>query len=264
MLYSALINVMVKAARRAGRSLKRDLGEVEHLQVSLKGPANFVSLADKRAEEMIYTDLAKARPGYGFIGEEGGNREGADKTHTWIVDPLDGTTNFLHGIAQFAISIALKREDLIIAGVIYNPANEELYIAERGKGAFLNDTRLRVAGRRRLDECVIACGLPHLGRGDHNLSRLEMTAIQNRVAGLRRFGAASLDMAFVAAGRLDGYWERNLQPWDMAAGQIMVREAGGTVSGFDGNDDPLKTGQVICGNEFVHAELVKILKPLGK
>ncbi len=262
MLYSALINVMVKAARRAGRSLKRDLGEIEHLQVSMKGPANFVSLADKRAEEMLYTDLAKARPGYGFIGEEGGNREGADKTHTWIVDPLDGTTNFLHGIPQFAISIGLSREGTIIAGVIYNPANEELYIAERGKGAFLNDQRLRVAGRRKLEECVIGCGLPHIGRGDLELSRREMNAIQNRVAGLRRFGAASLDMAFVAGGRLDGYWERDLAPWDMAAGQIMVREAGGIVSGLEGDDNALTTGNVICGNEFVHGELVKMLKLL--
>lgn len=191
MLYSATINVMVKAARRAGRSLKRDLGEIEHLQVSLKGPANFVSLADRRAEEILYQDLAKARPGYGFIGEEGGTREGTDKSHTWIVDPLDGTTNFLHGIPQFAISIALAREGTVIAGVIYNPANDELYIAERGKGAFLNDQRLRVAGRRQLNECVIACGLPHIGRGDHESFRREMTAIQDRVAGLRRFGAAS-------------------------------------------------------------------------
>ena len=263
MLYSALINVMVKAARHAGRSLKRDLGEIEHLQVSMKGPANFVTLADKRAEEMLYQDLAKSRPGYGFIGEEGGMREGADKSHTWIVDPLDGTTNFLHGIPQFAISIGLQREGVIIAGVIYNPANDELYIAERGKGAFLNDQRLRVAGRRKLDECVIACGLPHLGRGDHALSGREMAAIQNKVAGLRRFGAASLDLAFVAAGRLDGYWERNLQPWDIAAGQIMVREAGGTISGTEGSDDPLKTGHVLCGNEYVHGELVKILKSVG-
>ena len=264
MLHSALINVMVKAARSAGRGLKRDLGEIEHLQVSLKGPANFVSLADKRAEEVLYKELAKARPGYGFIGEEGGNREGADKSHTWIVDPLDGTTNFLHGIPQFAISIGLQREGVIIAGVIYNPANDELYIAEKGKGAFLNDQRLRVAGRRQLNESVIACGLPHIGRGDHELSRLEMTAIQNKVAGLRRFGAASLDMAFVAAGRLDGYWERNLQPWDMAAGQILIREAGGTVSCVDGSSDPLKTGHVLCGNEFIHAELVKIIKGLEK
>jgi len=258
------MNVMVKAARRAGRSLKRDLGEVENLQVSLKGPANFVTMADKRAEEMLYTDLIKARPGYGFIGEEGGAREGADKSHTWIVDPLDGTTNFLHGIPQFAISIGLQREGVIIAGLVYNPANDDLYIAERGKGAFLNDQRLRVAGRRRLDECVIACGLPHIGRGDLELSRNEMTAIQSKVAGLRRFGAASLDMAFVAAGRLDGYWERNLQPWDMAAGQILIREAGGVVSGLGPDDDALTTGNVICGNEFVHGELVKILKPLAK
>src|SRR6202789_1187552 len=249
MLQSALLNVMIKAARRAGRSLKRDLGEIGHLQVSLKGPANFVTMADRRAEEMLYEDLAKARPGYGFIGEEGGSRPGDDKTHTWIVDPLDGTTNFLHGIPQFAISIGLQREGTMIAGLIYNPANDDLYIAERGKGAFLNDQRLRVAGRRNLNECVIACGLPHVGRGDVDLWRAEMTEIQNRVAGLRRFGAASLDMAFVASGRLDGYWERNLKPWDMAAGQIILREAGGIVSGMAGDDDPLKTGDLICGNE---------------
>ncbi|MBX9710480.1 MAG: inositol monophosphatase [Xanthobacteraceae bacterium] len=262
MLHSALINVMVKAARRAGRSLKRDLGEIENLQVSLKGPANFVTVADRRAEDILYEDLLKARPGYGFIGEEGGTREGADKTNTWIVDPLDGTTNFLHGIPQFAISIGLQREGVIVAGVIYNPANDELYIAERGKGAFLNDQRLRVAGRKKLNECVIACGLPHIGRGDHEQSRREMTQMQERVAGLRRFGAASLDMAFVAAGRLDGYWERNLKPWDIAAGIIMIREAGGVVSGIEGHDNALQTGHVVCGNEFVQGELVKILKPL--
>ncbi|MGX9390343.1 inositol monophosphatase family protein [Nitrobacteraceae bacterium UC4446_H13] len=264
MLHSALINVMVKAARRAGRSLSRDLGEVENLQVSLKGPANFVSAADKRAEDMLYTDLSKARPGYGFIGEEGGTREGADKTHTWIVDPLDGTTNFLHGIPQFAISIGLQREGTIIAGVIYNPATDDLFIAERGKGAFLNDTRLRVAARKQLHDCVIACGLPHIGRGDLPLSRDEMTALQPRVAGLRRFGAASLDLAYVAAGRLDGYWERNLKPWDMAAGLIMIREAGGVVSDIQTSGDPLVSGDVVCGNETIHAELTKILRPLKK
>ncbi|MGL4262928.1 MAG: inositol monophosphatase family protein [Afipia sp.] len=263
MIQSALINVMVKAARRAGRSLKRDLGEIENLQVSLKGPANFVSLADKRAEQMLYEDLTKARPGYGFLGEEGGTREGTDKSNTWIVDPLDGTTNFLHGIPQFAISIGLQREGVIVAGVIYNPANDELYIAERGKGAFLNEQRLRVAGRKQLNECVVACGLPHIGRGDHELSRREMAEMQNRVAGLRRFGAASLDLAFVAAGRLDGYWERNLQPWDIAAGLIMVREAGGVVSGIEGGDTAMATGHVVCGNETIQRELVKILKPLG-
>jgi myo-inositol-1(or 4)-monophosphatase len=261
MINSALMNVMVKAARRAGRSLKRDLGEVENLQVSMKGPANFVTLADKRAEEMLYADLNKARPGYGFVGEEGGTREGTDKSHTWIVDPLDGTTNFLHGIPHFAVSIGLAREGVVIAGLIYNPANDDLYMAEKGGGAFLNDTRLRVAGRKQLNECVIACGLPHIGRGDHELSRKEMTALQPKVAGLRRFGAASLDLAFVAAGRLDGYWERNLQPWDVAAGIILIKEAGGTVGDIHGGD-LLKTGNVVCGNEFVYGELTKILKPL--
>ncbi|MGM4929238.1 inositol monophosphatase family protein [Tardiphaga sp. 619_E2_N8_5] len=263
MINSALMNVMVKAARRAGRSLKRDLGEIENLQVSMKGPANFVSLADKRAEEMLYTDLNKARPGYGFLGEEGGNREGTDKSHTWIVDPLDGTTNFLHGIPQFAVSIGLAREGQVIAGLIYNPANDELYMAEKGSGAFLNDTRLRVAGRKQLNECVIACGLPHIGRGDFELSRNEMAALQPKVAGLRRFGAASLDLAFVAAGRLDGYWERNLQPWDIAAGLILIKEAGGTVGDINGGD-VLTTGNVVAGNEFIHDALTKILRPLTK
>jgi myo-inositol-1(or 4)-monophosphatase len=263
MINSALMNVMVKAARRAGRSLKRDLGEIENLQVSMKGPANFVSLADKRAEEMLYADLTKARPGYGFLGEEGGVREGTDKSHTWIVDPLDGTTNFLHGIPQFAVSIGLAREGQVIAGLIYNPANDELYMAEKGSGAFLNDTRLRVAGRKQLNECVIACGLPHIGRGDHELSRMEMTELQPKVAGLRRFGAASLDLAFVAAGRLDGYWERNLQPWDIAAGIILIKEAGGTVGDINGGD-LLTTGNVVAGNEFVHGALTKILRPLTK
>ena len=261
---SALMNVMIAAARKAARSLSRDFGEVAQLQVSIKGPANFVSAADHRAEEILYRELAKSRPGYGFLMEEGGVVEGDDKSHRWIIDPLDGTTNFLHGIPQFAISIGLAREGTVIAGVIYNPANDELYIAERGKGAFLNDQRLRVAGRRRLDECVVACGLPHIGRGDHQLALNEMAALQNKVAGFRRFGAASLDLAFVAAGRLDGYWERNLQPWDIAAGQIMVREAGGTISDIGGKDDALKTGHVVCGNEFVHGELVRILKPLEK
>jgi myo-inositol-1(or 4)-monophosphatase len=261
MLQSALINVMVKAARRAGRSLARDLGEIEHLQVSLKGPADFVSKADKRAEQMLFDDLSKARPGYGFHGEEFGLREGTDKSHTWIVDPLDGTTNFLHGIPQFAISIALQRDDTIIAAVIYNPANDELYTAERGKGAFMNDQRLRVAGRRQLHECVLACGLPHIGRGNFTLALKEMAALQPEVAGFRRFGAASLDMAQVASGRFDGYWERNLSAWDIAAGILMIREAGGTVSELDGGD-LLTTGNVVCGNEYVHNELTRILRPL--
>jgi myo-inositol-1(or 4)-monophosphatase len=264
MLLSALLNVMIGAARKAARSLKRDFGEVEHLQVSLKGPANFVTAADRRAEEILRAELAKARPGYGFLGEEGGRQEGADKTHCWIVDPLDGTTNFLHSIPQFAISIALEREGTIVAGVIYNPATEELFTAERGKGAFLNDKRLRVAARKRLAEAVVACGLPHLGRGDLALFRKEFAAVQEKVAGLRRFGSAALDLAWVAAGRLDGYWERDLSPWDTAAGIIMVREAGGFVTDINGRDDIFGNSEILAGNDTMHRELLALIKQAGR
>jgi myo-inositol-1(or 4)-monophosphatase len=230
----------------------------------MKGPANFVSAADRRAEETLYEELAAARPGYGFVGEEGGRREGADKTHTWIVDPLDGTTNFLHGIPQFAISIALEREGTMVAGVIYNPATDEMYTAERGKGAFLNDRRIRVAARQRLVEAVVACALPHYGRGDLALFRGEFAAVQEKVAGLRRFGAAALDLAWVAAGRLDSYWERDLSPWDMAAGILLVREAGGFVSDADGGEAMLSKGHIVAGNETMHRELLRLLKGAHK
>jgi myo-inositol-1(or 4)-monophosphatase len=249
MHHSALLNVMIAAARKAARALKRDFGELEKLQVSLKGPANFVSAADKRAEETLYAELSKARPGYCFLGEEGGRREGADKSHTWIVDPLDGTTNFLHGIPQFAISIALEREGAVVAGLVYNPANEELFIAEKGKGAFLNDQRIRVAGRKR---------------GDIALARKETGAMQEQVAGLRRFGAAALDLAWIAAGRLDGYWERDIKPWDMAAGLILVREAGGYVSDCDGGEDMFSSGHIAAGNDTIHKELLAVLKAAQK
>ncbi len=212
MLHSAVLNVMVKAAHRAGRSLKRDLGEVEHLQVSVKGPRNFVTAADHRAEAIVREELAKARPDYGFLGEEGGAQEGSDKSHRWIVDPLDGTTNFLHGIPHFAVAIALERNGVIVAGLVYNPANDETFLAERGKGAYLNDKRIRVAARENLAEAVVACGLPHYGRGDLALARYEIAAAQAHFAGLRRYGAAALDLAWIAAGRLDAYWERDLSP----------------------------------------------------
>jgi myo-inositol-1(or 4)-monophosphatase len=264
MLRSALLNVMIKAARKAARTLKRDFGEVEHLQVSLKGPANFVTAADRRAEEILHEELLQARPGYGFHGEEGGRRGGPDMTHTWIVDPLDGTTNFLHGIPHFAISIALQREDTIVAGLIYNPANDDLFTAERGKGAFLNDQRLRVAGRKRLADSIVACGLPHRGRGDLALASRELAVVQEKVAGLRRFGAAALDLAWVAAGRYDVYWERDLAPWDIAAGLILVREAGGYVTDLNGGEAPHIAGNVIAGNEDVHRELLRVLKDASK
>jgi len=264
MLHSALLNVMIKAAHRAGRGLKRDLGEIEHLQVSVKGPRNFVTAADHRAEAILHEELAKARPDYGFLGEEGGAREGTDKAHRWIVDPLDGTTNFLHGIPHFAISIALERNGAVVAGLIYNPANDEMFIAERGKGAFLNDKRIRVAARERLADAVVACGLPHYGRGDLALARNEIAAAQQHFAGLRRYGAAALDLAWVAAGRLDAYWERDLSPWDLAAGSLLVREAGGFVSDLDGGDAILTKGNVIAGNDTMHRELLRLLKEAGK
>lgn len=264
MPHSALLNVMIAAARKAGRALKRDFGEVEQLQVSLKGPANFVTAADHRAEEILCAELAKARPAYGFLGEEGGRREGADKSNLWIVDPLDGTTNFMHGIPHFAISIALERAGTTVAGVVYNPANDELYVAERGMGAFLNDRRLRVAARKRLVEAVVACGMPHYGRGDLALARKEIAAVQEKVAGLRRFGAAALDLAYVAAGRFDGYWERDLSPWDMAAGLLLVREAGGFVSDLDGGNAMLAKGHIVAGNETMQRELLALLQVAGK
>jgi myo-inositol-1(or 4)-monophosphatase len=264
MLHSAILNVMIKAAHRAGRSLKRDLGEVEQLQVSLKGPRNFVTAADRRAETILREELAKARPDYGFLGEEGGAHPGTDKAHRWIVDPLDGTTNFLHGIPHFAISIALERNGAIVAGVIYNPANDEMFVAERGKGAFLNDKRIRVAARQRLADAVVACGLPHYGRGDLALARSEIAAAQRAFAGLRRYGAATLDLAWIAAGRLDAYWERDLSPWDLAAGSIVVREAGGFISDVDGGDAILSKGNVVAGNETMHRELLRLLKEAGK
>jgi myo-inositol-1(or 4)-monophosphatase len=260
MLRSALLNVMIKAVRRAGRTLKRDFGEVEHLQVSLKGPANFVTAADRRAEEILHEELLKARPGYGFLGEEGGKRPGADKTHTWIVDPLDGTSNFLHGIPQFCISAALQRDGTSIGGVIYNPVTDELFTAERGKGAFLNDQRLRVAARQRLADAIVSCALPHYGRGDLAIFQKEFGAVQEKVAGLRRFGSAALDLAWIAAGRLDGYWERDLSPWDMAAGILLVREAGGFISDLDGNDAMFAKGQILAGNDTIHRELLRLLK----
>ncbi|MBI4273328.1 MAG: inositol monophosphatase [Rhizobiales bacterium] len=264
MLHSALLNVMIKAARKAARSLKRDFGEIENLQVSLKGPGNFVSAADRRAEEILREELLRARPGYGFIGEESGRHEGADKTHTWIVDPLDGTSNFLHGIPHFAISIGLERESAIVAGVVYNPITDELFIAERGKGCFLNDRRLRVAARVRLADAIVACGLPHHGRGDLEQFRKEIATVQAQVAGLRRFGAAALDLGFIAAGRFDIYWERNLLPWDMAAGLLLVREAGGFVTDLDGGDAMFTKGHIAAGNETLHRDLLRVLKDAAK
>ena len=255
---SALMTVMINAARKAGRSLARDFGEVEHLQVSVKGPGNFVSAADTRAESILYEELSKARQGYSFLMEERGVVEGPDKTHTWIIDPLDGTTNFLHGIPQFAISVALEREGELVAGLVYNPATGDIYTAERGKGAFLNDNRrLRVAGRPDLANAVIVTGVPHRGKPGHERHLRELAAVMRDCSGIRRTGSAALDLAWVAQGRFDGYWERDIQPWDMAAGIVLVREAGGIVSDPEGRQDMLKAGAIVCGNEAIHDALFK-------
>ena len=258
-LVSPTLNVMMAAARKAGRSLIRDFGEVEQLQVSIKGPANFVSVADHKAEEIIFKELNKARPGYGFLMEERGHVDGADKTHRWIVDPLDGTTNFLHSHPMFAVSIGLEREGQMIAGVIYNPASDELFTAEKGKGAFLNDRRLRVANRKTLADALVATGIPHRGRPGHPKFLKEMETVMHEVAGIRRSGSAALDMAFVAAGRYDGYWERNLKPWDLAAGMVIVREAGGFVSDLNGGDKILETGDVLAANSTIQKALLPLI-----
>ncbi len=260
MIRSPLITVMTQAARKAARALVRDFGEVENLQVSLKGPANFVSAADRRAEEILHAELSKARPTFGFLMEERGRIAGKDTSHVWIVDPLDGTTNFLHGIPLFAISIGLERDGTLVAGLVFNPITDETFVAERGKGAFLNDRRLRVAARRELADTVISCGLPHRGgRVDLDLFRKELTRVQPQVAGLRRTGAAALDMAWVAAGRFDGFWERGLSPWDLAAGLVILREAGGFATDIDGGDAVLEKGSVVAGNEFIHRALLGLL-----
>ncbi|MDX3929332.1 MAG: inositol monophosphatase family protein [Shinella sp.] len=259
MARSALLNVMVQAAFKAGKSLARDFGEVQNLQVSLKGPGDYVSQADRKAEKLIRDELLKARPTYGFLGEESEEIKGTDGAHRWIVDPLDGTTNFLHGIPSFAISIALERNGEIVAGVVLNPATDELFTAERGGGSFLNDRRLRVAMRKNLSDAVIGCGVPHLGRGNHGKFLVELRHVMGEVAGVRRLGSASLDLAYVAAGRFDGFWERDLSAWDIAAGILLIREAGGFATDLHGGNAIFETGTIIAGNEYIHKALSEVV-----
>lgn len=259
MARSALLNVMVGAAEKAGRSLVRDFGEVANLQVSRKGPADFVSRADQRAEEILLAELERARPDWGFLGEEGTNKRG-DGQHRFIVDPLDGTSNFLHGIPHFAVSVALERQGELMAGVVFNPVHDELFVAERGNGAFLNNTRMRVAARDDLSTALMATGLPFMGHGDQLRTLAELQPLFSRTAGVRRFGAAALDLAWVAAGRFDGFWEHNIHAWDMAAGIVLVREAGGFVSDADGREKMFETGSVVAGNEYMQRALLKNIK----
>jgi len=251
---------MVAAAQKAGRKLVRDFGEVEQLQVSRKGPADFVSTADKKAEKIVHDELSKARPNFGFLMEESGEVPGSDISNRWIIDPLDGTTNFLHGIPHFAVSIALERDNDIFAGVIHEPVTDQTFWAEKGKGAFLNSRRLRVSGRRDMAEALFATGIPFKGTPNHDRFQKELASVMEISAGIRRFGAASLDLAWVAAGRFEGFWETGLQPWDMAAGIVIVREAGGFVTDISGRRNMLSTGGIVAANDSLHGELSSIVR----
>jgi myo-inositol-1(or 4)-monophosphatase len=257
---SPILNVMGNAALKAARGLVRDFGEVEQLQVSIKGPGEFVSTADLRAERIIKAELRKARPGYGMLFEESGAQPGSDPQHRWIVDPLDGTTNFLHGIPHFAISIALERDGEIVAGVVYEPVRDEMYWAEKGIGAYVNDRRIRVSARRRLADSVIGTGTPFGARIERSPYVATLTAVMGATAGIRRLGSAALDLAYVAAGRFDGFWEFGLQPWDLAAGILLVREAGGYVSDLAGGRDMLASGDVLAANDHLHVRLAALIK----
>jgi myo-inositol-1(or 4)-monophosphatase len=256
---SANLNLMIKAARKAARSLVKDFREVENLQVSTKGPGDFVSRADRESERIIKEDLMAGRPTYGWLGEETGAQDGVDPTRRWIVDPLDGTTNFLHGLPHWAISIALEHKGEIVSGVVYDAAKDELFWAEKGAGAWMNDKRMRVSGRRTMSEAVFATGVPFAAQQTLPASLQDLARLMPACAGVRRWGAASLDLAYVAAGRYDGYWERELNAWDIAAGIILVREAGGTVSSIRDGQDPIESGSLICGNDGLYAPFRKII-----
>jgi myo-inositol-1(or 4)-monophosphatase len=257
---SPLLNVMTAAAHKAARGLIRDFGELEHLQVSKKGPADFVSKADRRADQVLRAELKKARPAFGLVTEESESEGGTDTSNRWLVDPLDGTTNFLHGIPHFAVSIALERDGDPFAGVIYSPITDEMYVAEKGLGAYMNGRRLRVSGRRDVAEALFATGVPFLGIDDHDLFMRQLRSVMAVCAGVRRFGSAALDLAYVAAGRFDGYWENGLSTWDTAAGIVLLREAGGFVSSLAGGPRVATGSGIIAANSELFAPLSKLIR----
>jgi myo-inositol-1(or 4)-monophosphatase len=258
---SANLNIMMKAARKAGRALVKDFREVENLQVSMKGAGDFVSRADMEAERILREELMGARPTYGWLAEESDEAEGQDPTRRWIVDPLDGTTNFLHGLPHWAISIALEHKGQIVSGVVFDPAKDEMFYAEKGSGAWLNDSkRLRVSGRSRMIEAVFATGVPFAAKRTLPATLKDLARLMPECAGVRRFGAAALDLAYVAAGRYDGYWERELKLWDIAAGSLIVREAGGLLEGVRKDQDPLESGALLCANGQLFDPLAKLIR----
>jgi myo-inositol-1(or 4)-monophosphatase len=263
-LRSPILNVMANAALKAARGLIRDFGEVEQLQVSIKGPGDFVTAADLRAERVLKAELTKARPGYGLLFEESGATAGSDARHRWIVDPLDGTINFLHGIPHFSISIALERDGEIVAGVVYEPVSDEMFLAEKGAGAFVNDRRLRVSARRQLGEAVIGTGLASRLRAQAPEQVGALAAVMAAASGVRHMGSAALDLAYVAAGRFDGFWQFGLSPWDIAAGILLVREAGGYVSDLAGGHDMMTSGDVVAANDHLHLPLAALIKEAAR
>jgi len=259
MAHSPAMNMMIRAAEKASRALLRDFNEVEHLQISRKGPADFVTAADKRSEKILFEELQKFKPDYSFMMEESGQVKGNDPDHVWIIDPLDGTHNFMHGIPHWCISIGLERKGEIVAGLVYDCAKDEMFTAEKGAGAFLRNRRLRVSGRKDLESCMINFGQPFGNKESRDRFFKEQMAV-NELAMLRRYGAAALDLCYIAAGRLDGYWERNLKPWDVAAGMLIAKEAGGVVTAIENDDNPVYSGNLVAGNPQVHSEIRKIVK----
>lgn len=257
---SANLNVMMKAARAAARSLVKDFREIENLQASSKSAGDFVSRADIAAEKIIRDMLTEARPTYGWLGEESSEVAGEDPTRRWVVDPLDGTTNFLHGLPHFAVSIALEHRGKIVSGVVYDPAKDEMFVAEKGAGAWMNDSRIRVSDRRHMSESLYATGLPFSGRADLPDTLKDLAQLLPACAGVRRWGAAALDLAYVACGRYDGFWERNLKLWDIAAGLIIAREAGAIVEGVTPQTTPEETGDVLCANSIQFESLAKVIR----
>jgi myo-inositol-1(or 4)-monophosphatase len=264
MLRSASIEIMTRAARAAARHLTRDFNEVEQLQVSIKGPGDFVSAADRRAEQLIKEELKRGRPDYGFLMEESGEEAGRSPHNRWIVDPLDGTTNFLHGIPHWSISIGLEQHGEITSGIVYDPIKNELFAAEKGKGAYLNDRRIRVSRRNDMRLALIGCGLPIRDwKGREKGFTQQMEKVADECGGLRRLGTCSLDLAYVAAGRQDGFWEYGVYPWDIAAGILLIREAGGRVGRLEGDDALLEEGTLVAGTPEIYTRLRAILEAVG-
>ena len=257
---SANLNLMIKAARKAGRSLVKDFREVENLQASMKGPGDFVSRADLASEKLLRDDLMGGRPTYGWCAEESDAVAGEDPTRRWIVDPLDGTSNYLHGLPHWGISIALEHKKEIVAALVYDPAKDEMFVAEKGQGAWMNDQRIRVSGRKVMLECLFATGIPFGSRGDMPAMLHDLARLMPACAGVRRWGAAALDLAYVACGRFDGYWERGLHPWDMAAGLLLVREAGGFADPIRAGEDILSRGEVMAGNAMVYEQFARVIR----